>query len=98
MIPLTSGKEFGEYAGHTLLIYKAQYGLKSSGKCWHDKLYDILTNAGFFPSKADEDIWMKDCGDHYEYIAVYVDDLLIASKNPQWIIDYLGLHHHCIKG
>ena len=44
---------------------------------------------GFFPSKAEEDIWMRDAGDHCEYIAVYVDDLLIASKDPQGIIDAL---------
>jgi hypothetical protein len=44
---------------------------------------------GFNPSKMDSDIWMRDCKDHYEYIACYVDDLMIASKNPQKIIDAL---------
>jgi Reverse transcriptase (RNA-dependent DNA polymerase) len=72
-----------------MIIRKAQYGLKSSGKCWHDKLHDVLKDLGFFPSKAEEDIWMRDKGDHYEYLAVYVDDLLIASKDPQAIIDSL---------
>ena len=28
-------------------------------------------------------------GDHYDYIAVYVDDLLIASKDPKSNIDTL---------
>jgi hypothetical protein len=28
-------------------------------------------------------------GDNYEYIATYVDDLTIASRNPQAIIDTL---------
>ena len=39
---------------------------------------------GFQPSKADPDIWMKptDDGKPYEYIAVYVDDLCVASKDP----------------
>ena len=78
-----AGAEFGELAGHTLIICKAQHGLKSSGKCWHDRLHDVLRSMGFTPSKAEEDIWMRDCGDHYEYIGVYVDDLIIASKNPQ---------------
>jgi hypothetical protein len=32
---------------------------------------------------------MRDQGDHYKYLAVYVDNLLIASKNPQAIIDAL---------
>ena len=36
---------------------------------------------GFFISKAEPDIWMRDKGDHYEYIAEYVDDLLIVSKD-----------------
>jgi hypothetical protein len=43
----------------------------------------VLRDLGFTPSMAEEDIWMKDMGDHYEYITVYVDNLLIASKNPK---------------
>ena len=87
---IIAGPEFGpELEGHTCIIRKALYGLKSSGKCWHDRLHDVLTDMGFFPSRAEEDIWMRDAGDHYEYIAVYVDDLLIASKDPQSIINAL---------
>ena len=37
---------------------------------------------GWTPSFADPDIWWKDAGDCYEYIAVYVDDLLAALKDP----------------
>ncbi len=92
-----AGPEFGERAGHTFIIYKAQYGLKSSGKRWHDKLHDVLRGMNFFPSKADEDIWMRDYGDHYEYMAVYVDDLLIASKDPQAIINQLTSPPHKFK-
>ena len=36
-------------------------------------------------------------GDHYEYIAVYVDDLAIASRNPQAIIDALEGKPHNFK-
>jgi hypothetical protein len=52
-------------------------------------LFDALSAMGFTPSKADADIWMRDCGDHYEYIACYIDDLMIASRNAQAIIDAL---------
>ena len=48
---------------------------------------------GFTLSKADKDIWMRKQGDHYEYIAVYVDDLLIASKAPEEIIKDLEVTH-----
>ena len=30
---------------------------------------------------------MRNKGDHYEYVVVYVDSLAIASKDPQAIID-----------
>ena len=92
-----AGDEFGDLAGHTLIIMKAQYGLKSSGKCWHDRLHDVLRSMGFTPSKAEEDIWFRDAGDHYEYIGVYVDDLIIASRKPQAIIDQLQSAPHSFK-
>ncbi len=54
---------------------------------------------GFFPSRAEPDIWMRERGDHYEYIGVYVDDLLIVSKDPKLIIDALkGDHKFKLKG
>ena len=40
---------------------------------------------GFFPSKADHDLWMKDYGDHYNYMVVYVGDLMFASKDPSTV-------------
>ena len=33
---IRAGPEFGPLAGHTLLIHKALYGLRSSGAHWHD--------------------------------------------------------------
>ena len=56
----------------------------TSGARWHDRLYDVLRDMGFFPCKTDPDIWMRQAkdGSSYEYIAVYVDDLAIAAKNP----------------
>ena len=90
---------FGKLHGHTLVIFKALYGLKSSGKRWHERLFDVLREQKYFVSKADSSVWMRDMGDHYEYIAVYVDDLLIASKNPKDIIDILkNTYNFKIKG
>ena len=52
---------------------------------------------GFHPSKAEDDIWMRDAGTHYECIAVYVDDLMIASHDPKGIIDALKGEPHNFK-
>ena len=32
------------------------------------------------------DVWLLKQPDHYEYIAVYVDDLMIVSKRPMQIV------------
>ena len=87
---IKAGPEFGERERHTLIIIKALYGLKSSGVRWHERLADVLREMGFSISKAEPDIWMRDKGDHYEYIAVYVDDLLLIGKDPQVIVDILS--------
>ena len=57
----------------------------SGGARWHDRLFDILQELKFKPSKAYPDVWMRPepGGTCYEYIAVYVDDLAIAAKDPQ---------------
>ena len=82
-----AGKEFGELEGHTIIINKALYGLKTSGLRYHECFADTLWDMGFNPSKADADVWMKHNGNLWEYIAIYVDDLAIAAKDPQAIIN-----------
>ena len=81
-VAFVAGKEFGPLAGHTLLISKALYGLRSSGARFHDKFADTLCDMGFKPSLCDPDVWYRDAGDCYEYVCTYVDDLLVAMKNP----------------
>ena len=82
---IIAGPEFKELQGHLLIMIKALYGTHSGGARWHDRLFDILQELNFKPSKADPDVWMRPepGGTCYEYIAVYVDDLAIAAKDPQ---------------
>jgi Reverse transcriptase (RNA-dependent DNA polymerase) len=93
-----AGPELGALEGSLMIIVKALYGLKSSGKRWHERLFDVLLSLGFTPIKAEEDIWIKDMGDHYNYIAVYVDDMMIVSKDPKWIIKGLEAVPFSLKG
>eukprot|EP00957_Ditylum_brightwellii_P119788 9139652-Ditylum_brightwellii.AAC.1 len=46
-----SGAEFGELEGHTLIIHKALYGLRSSGLRWWERLAACLKDMGFTPCK-----------------------------------------------
>lgn len=79
--------EFGKLEGKFLIIDKAQYGLKTSAARWHEVCSEVLLKIGFKPSKADADLWMRSKNGEYEYIAVYVDDLIIASREPMVIIE-----------
>ena len=93
-----AGPEFGkEVEGRLVLIHKAIYGLISSSGIFHEVLSDTLRQMGWSPSYADPNVWIKDCGTHYEYIATWVDDLLIFSKNAMEIIKQLEKRYE-LKG
>ena len=52
-----------------------------------------MAELGFYPCKAEPDIWMRKCDSFYEYIAVYVDDLAIVMKDPKAFVDILNNKH-----
>ena len=81
---IVAGPEFGEREGHILVIRKAIYGLRVSGKNYCDLWADCMRKMGFTPCLAAPDIWLRpneklDC---YEYVATYVDDLCICMEDP----------------
>jgi hypothetical protein len=94
-----AGPEFGPLQGHLLLIERALYDLRTSGARWHDRLSDVLRDMGYFQCKADPDLWIIDCDTHYEYVLVYVDDLMCIGRNPQAFYDALiNTYHFKLKG
>ena len=96
-----AGPEFGPLEGHTFIIVKALYGLRTSGARFHEKLSDTLRSEGFSPSLADPDLWIRDAGDIYEYVCVYVDDLMAIMKNPEEFFRRLSdpaIHNYKLKG
>src|SRR5210317_1421108 len=110
---IIAGEEFGEDAGKRMIVEGGCYGLKTSAARFHERQAEELRAMGFRPSKADFDLWMKPQEDHYEYIATYVDDIMVFSRNPIPIIErirkafdlkgvgtpeyYLGRNFHIIK-
>jgi hypothetical protein len=69
------GPEYVDLEGNTLIICKALYGLRSSGLRWHEGFSIALRAEGFVPCEAEPDIWMRDNGETYEHIGVYVDGM-----------------------
>jgi hypothetical protein len=84
----TAGEEFGNAKGRLVIIVRALYGLKSSGAAFRSKLAQDLREMGFKSSMGDPDVWMKarskPNGEAYwEYLLVYVDDILCISYSPK---------------
>ena len=92
-VTILAGPEFGDLKGHRLAIDRALYGLRTSGQRWHDRFSDCMKAEGFSPCRADPDIWMRPNGDVYEYVAVYVDDLALALKDPKSFVENLEKKH-----
>jgi hypothetical protein len=90
-----AGLEFGaEMQGRNVLIVRALYGLKSSGAAWRSHLANTLQHLGFTSSLADPDVWYRsavkpDGFTYYEYVLVYVDDLLALSHQSDKIMKEL---------
>ena len=95
---IIAGPEFGpKLHGKRLIVYKSIYGLCTSAARFHEHLSDILIKMGYRPSKADPDLWIKDMGTHYEYIARYVDDVIVFSKDPMKVMKELE-EEYVLKG
>ena len=96
---IIAGPEFGDLAGHILVVYKALYGLRTSGARFHESLADTLRDMGFVQCRSDPDLWMRDIGSKYEYICVYVDDLMAIMENPDAFFEELNTKYgYKLKG
>jgi hypothetical protein len=91
-----AGKEFGpEKEGRIVVITRALYGLKTSGRAWRDHMASTLRDYGYVSCKADPDVWMHaktkpDGFQYWSYILVYTDDILIIDHEPKVVMDYLA--------
>jgi Reverse transcriptase (RNA-dependent DNA polymerase) len=84
---IKAGPEFGPLQGKLLIVEGGWYGHKTAAAVFHSHLSAHLRHLGFVPSKADLDLWIKKMQDGtYEYIASYVDDIIVISKDPMYLI------------
>ena len=51
-----AGTEFGSEKGKAMLVFRALYGLKSSGAAWRQMLSQTQRDLGYASSKADPDV------------------------------------------
>jgi hypothetical protein len=80
---MVAGPEFGAEEGKTFLVVKALYGLKSASFSFRSYMAGKLSEMGFQSSLADPDVWLRaatkgDGEQYYEYVLMYVDDIVLA--------------------
>jgi hypothetical protein len=92
------GPEFGELQGKMLLVEGGWYGHKTAAATFHGHLAGQLRRMGVTPTKADLDLWIRKAKDGtYEYIASYVDDIIVVSKDTMELIQRLK-QTYALKG
>ena len=94
---------FGIPKGTPMLLVRALYGLKSSGAAFRAFCAEQLDKMNFHSSTGDPDVWMRptisDSGEEfYEYMLVYVDDIMSISFDPQASIMQFTEHGFTLKG
>ena len=64
------------------LLRKSLYGLKQSPRQWYERFDEYMLHIGFTRSKFDSCVYIRFENDQVlAYLLLYVDDMLIASKN-----------------
>ena len=61
-------------------LKKSLYGLKQSGRMWHNCLHDFLISNGFKQMIPDNCVYVWDRGVEILILIVWVDDIVIATK------------------
>ncbi|KAJ0788607.1 putative RNA-directed DNA polymerase [Helianthus annuus] len=66
---------------HICLLHKSLYGLKQAPRAWFTKLSTSLHQLGFYGSKTDPSLFIRNSSGCLVYLLVYVDDIIITGNN-----------------
>jgi hypothetical protein len=79
-------EESGE--NKVLKLKKSLYGLKQASHEWNKNIHQSLLELGFTATKSDPCIYVRDDEDNEKfYIILYVDDILLLSKQLKTLED-----------
>jgi len=68
--------------GKVPLLVKSLYGTIDAGNLWRKEVHELLTDLGYRQSKNDPCLYIKRDKNITTYIATWVDDLIIATNDP----------------
>jgi hypothetical protein len=62
-------------------LKKSLYGLKNSPRMWYQKFETYILGIGFVRSRVDHCVYSMQVGNHFIYVVLYVDDMLLVRNN-----------------
>ena len=71
--------------GMVLQLEKVVYGTKQGGRVWYEDIKEKLEAMGYQCTKADHAVFIHAKDGTFSVIALYVDDITMASKNLETI-------------
>lgn len=69
----------------TLMLKKALYGLKQAGYQWYQTIRGVLKELAWTQGKVDPCLFIRERQNKAEYLALYVDDILVAATSRKEI-------------
>ena len=69
----------------TCKLKKSLYGLTQSPRMWYQKFDTYIQGLGFVRSKVDHCVYYKQVGEHFIYVVLYVNDMLLVENNMEVI-------------
>lgn len=80
-------KDLDKFNNCVCLLKKSLYGLRQSGVQWHKKLVGKLMSVGFEAMPQDPCLFVARKGHRMMLIAIYVDDIILATDDSLWLQD-----------
>ena len=92
---MVAGPEFGPEQGKNMIVVRALYVLKSASVSLRSFMAKKLDELGLKSSKANCDVWLRPAvkgsgKEYYEYVMLYVDDVMVASHQATKVMEDLG--------
>lgn len=77
---------FNDGTSRVCKLLKSLYGLKQASRCWSKRFTSFVENFGFLRSTADPCLYILIKGDKRMFLAIYVDDWLLATTDA-YVLD-----------
>lgn len=77
--------------GFACQLNKAIYGLKQAASAWNKTIDHVFKKNDFKSCGADQCVYVKKVEEGFVYVCLYVDDMIIAAKTSDEILEVKGM-------